>query len=788
MAEKPKAPTVPKPTPEFLEKAKKAQAKVAYEGGWALGLEGGGMAPWPASEGFFRGLESIKVKKLGSPDPVPLLSTAAFAVTESGSTQPTVALAYSSFPRPELLQMKRADGGAPNTNGVPMYAFTKEDLPLEDGYLLLDGTISDKAISYGTTGPLDSIGEAGLCAYCCPCCIPRVCFAFPRALCGPLNNVLADVFTCASGVIALQVMGVDANKRTALDKDSIKAAKDESFCCACLCDRDFVTVKDGSPPPYINFRFVAPGSSGSRAAATYKELATNLDKTVRDEAGYVLEPDGEVVLTPALPQCVTEKRKQEEYAGVTSMLFTATPDRVETKYFAGPVPAQGCCGWLWGWPALPFPSTDGDEVSVPSVRFNCGAFLLKDAVAAGTNALAGSSGEIAASILGCPPFSWLPPKVQEWMTKNLEYSADVPLYGWPDGNMSKAPTKLLFDDSGYLQSSKIAPAVARGVTKVVNMTIQSSPVDNVAICMGFPVGLPPGLPSSAYLSMSAIFDAGDVSQSCYLDEFCNVPDKETGKCDKNYPPKYPILNGPYGSWGKRPEYKDVRVDPDDKDKLDKLVKLPPKFAAAIVEATAQFFAYDGVIKGSEIKMDSKLSIFKRQGPEIIVFNDLETIENRYHGVEPTSSTGKKVNFLVYSYPSKDSAKNAMPTQWAPLVSDDSGKPPDPTTNLGKWGYDGDGKTQGYLLEEKLPGDELPRPTIPPVWMTATDDPNLPFGHYSGVLNPAFANFPNYYPLGIFPIEGRYPPDVANLAADLACWSVRAAAKTVVEFAGHELAD
>ena len=96
-------------------------------------------------------------------------------------------------------------------------------------------------------------------------------------------------------------------------------------------------------------------------------------------------------------------------------------------------------------------------------------------------------------------------------------------------------------------------------------------------------------------------------------------------------------------------------------------------------------------------------------------------------------------------------------------------------------------------------------------MTATDDPNLPFGHYSGVLNPAFANFPNYYPLGIFPIEGRYPPDVANLAADLACerllalkahnvhvvtlspllhrcWSVRAAAKTVVEFAGHELAD
>ena len=113
----------------------------------------------------------------------------------------------------------------------------------------------------------------------------------------------------------------------------------------------------------------------------------------------------------------------------------------------------------------------------------------------------------------------------------------------------------------YLQSSKIAPAVARGVTKVVNMTIQSSPVDNIAICMGFPVE---AVPSSAYNSMSAIFDAGDVSQSCYLDEFCNVPDKKTGKCDKNYPPKYPILNGPYGSWGKRPEYKDVRVDPDDK--------------------------------------------------------------------------------------------------------------------------------------------------------------------------------------------------------------------------------
>ena len=162
-----KAPAVPRPTPEYIATAK-AKAKAAAstkpdaDQQWAFGITGGVAAPWPMSEGVFRGLNSIKVKP-GSPElnPMPLLSTAAFALTESGSTQPIVALGYSEYERPELLQMKRAAGGDPeNENGVPQYDFGPgSDKPGSNpNGLLLDGTISKQAIGYASTGDLFNKG------------------------------------------------------------------------------------------------------------------------------------------------------------------------------------------------------------------------------------------------------------------------------------------------------------------------------------------------------------------------------------------------------------------------------------------------------------------------------------------------------------------------------------------------------------------------------------------------------------------------------------------------------
>ena len=361
-----KAPAVPRPTPEYIATAKAkaaASTKPDAKQQWAFGIQGGVAAPWPMSEGVFRGL---KVKP-GSPElnPMPLLSTAAFALTESGSTQPIVALGYSEYERPELLQMERASGGDSTGPAVPQYDFGPgSDKPGSNpNGLLLDGEISKKAIGYASTEAIFKVGLPELCVYCCPCCFPRWCIALPRTFCGPRNSVIAGCFTCFSGDIALSLMGVDPEKRTALNSDSVDAALKESYCCACLSERDFVTVKDGAPPPYINFRFAAPGTGGSRAYTEYMDLCSAVDKEAMGKA-----PFG--VLGPFNPSEVTKLRQNDPYNGVTSMLFTATPDCVETKYTApGPVEAKGCCGgFLWGWPALPFAAN-----SVPSVKFNHGS-------------------------------------------------------------------------------------------------------------------------------------------------------------------------------------------------------------------------------------------------------------------------------------------------------------------------------------------------------------------------------------------------------------------------------
>ena len=121
------------------------------------------------------------------------------------------------------------------------------------------------------------------------------------------------------------------------------------------------------PPAYINFRFSGPGGNTSAGFLTYSELAYGCDEAIRQNTVYgeAIEGYDEPPFAPtgayapemrAIPdtEAVT-KLRNEKYSGVTAMLFTATPDSVETMYFGGPVPeySSGCCS---GWAALPFPS------------------------------------------------------------------------------------------------------------------------------------------------------------------------------------------------------------------------------------------------------------------------------------------------------------------------------------------------------------------------------------------------------------------------------------------------
>ena len=47
-------------------------------------------------------------------------------------------------------------------------------------------------------------------------------------------------------------------------------------------------------------------------------------------------------------------------------------------------------------------------------------------------------------------------------------------YGWPDGDQSKSPTKMLFHDSGYFMPALVAPLLARGYSKIMNCNIMAS--------------------------------------------------------------------------------------------------------------------------------------------------------------------------------------------------------------------------------------------------------------------------------------------------------------------------
>lgn len=266
----------------------------------------------------------------------------------------------------------------------------------------------------------------------------------------------------------------------------------------------------------------------------------------------------------------------------------------------------------------------------------------------------------------------------------------------------------------YFQSAKVAPAVARGVQKVMEVTIET-PIDVLMGNMG--IGRDPD--GNIYASMKAIFDPGWNEDGSL--ETKRMDDREW------YGPYNPIFE------------------------LPRDTQLPVKLVHAIIEATDQFIAKDGVIKGFHVADGTCRGTWKRRGPEIVVFNNLSTINNPYHGV----TADMAVEYLVYSYPGVDAGK--MPTQWTTQGA----------TNLGTW-------NDGF---------------------------------------PGYEGFPNYW--GKLGLTGGYPADIVNLSADLACapslllvemhrkyywltfphgpslhrcWSMVAAKQTIAKFAGYELAE
>ena len=223
------------------------------------------------------------------------------------------------------------------------------------------------------------------------------------------------------------------------------------------------------------------------------------------------------------------------------------------------------------------------------------------------------------------------------------------------------------------------------------------------------------IPPAAYPSMAKIFDAGDpVSVDGYSD----------------------VMNGPYAP----PR---IYTAPD---VVEPVTHFPQKAMDALRQATKQFKSETGPVKG--FLQDG---VWKRSGPEIIVLEGLDVVDNQYHGTH--GGNGRKAKVLVYVYPAYTTS--FMPTRWTAPGA----------TNLGTW---------------------------------------------NGEAFPGYEGFPSYASSNSY--GAPLLPDIAHLSADLACaeslpffshhieatlyhppcrrcWSMVSQAATIAEFAGpYDLAD
>jgi len=486
--------------------------------GWAIGIQGGGLSPMCVEEGFFRGLNTIQVKTKDGPRP--MLSMADIMSTESGSTMGIAGLAYSTTPRHQLLRMDRVTVDH-NPKSVDKYPVTQYNIPGKIGGLSLHD-VPRTAMCYGQTEEgFEEIVER----YSVPslvCKIPTMLSAgcCPRSTFGDGDTDL--IFgSYLNGILSL--MGVVPTKRTASNREAVNDAVNNSG--GYLEESDFLTVQtlDGKPDgplpplPYINFTMLGPATSSrsnhkdlmKNRGSNYENLMLDLNKVY---SGTLLEPfeDGYILNASKPNSDVLKKLRYEEYEGVTQFLFTATPDSVESMYRAGSVPAKKQWG---GWSELPF-----KPFHVPTVEFNKGQFSVLQSVKAGTDSLPGGrvNNFVAKLVKKLPLLKPCAPCV----INNINNSFMLSFYGWPDGDRSKSPTKMQFDDSGYFQSSTIAAPLARGYSKIMKqivfpgvktvvmdilflfgLGINASPKGVVEIVEKFPTSLPG--------AFTTTFEAGD---------------------------------------------------------------------------------------------------------------------------------------------------------------------------------------------------------------------------------------------------------------------------------------
>ena len=115
---------------------------------------------------------------------------------------------------------------------------------------------------------------------------------------------------------------------------------------------------------------------------------------------------------------------------------------------------------------------------------------------------------------------WLLKPFAPCITNNVTNSVMMSFYGWPDGDQSKSPTKMLFHDSGYFMPPSIAPLLARGYSKIMRYNVAGGPlavVKQILIIFGLCINHSPegvvettkGVPPTNPGAFGTLFEAGN---------------------------------------------------------------------------------------------------------------------------------------------------------------------------------------------------------------------------------------------------------------------------------------